>query len=291
MLSICLLVSGGLGLRVLGQVYESPHRLAGVFTDKKSTEIIAFCKAHQIPVFAGNPRKGKAATFIQGISCEILLSVNYLFLIEKDLIDLPTRYAINIHGSLLPKYRGRTPHVWAIINGEKETGVTAHLMDEEVDNGKIVQQVVVPIEAEDTGGKVLEKFWKIYPQLVERILADIEADRIEPKTQEISEAVYFGKRTPADGQINWDWSKARIRNWVRAQAKPYPGAFTFYEGKKLIVHRVDFSNLGYHYEQANGTILAIGEGTLIVKTPNGALQLSQLETAEALSFRKEIVLA
>jgi len=209
-----------------------------------------------------------------------LFSINYLFLIEQDLIDLPSQYAINIHGSLLPKYRGRTPHVWAIINGETKTGITAHLINEKVDDGHIVHQIKVPILPSDTGASMLEKFAIQYPKMIDKILNDIENNSLVITPQDTTKAVYFGKRTPEDGAINWAWNRERIYNWIRAQAKPYPGAFTFYEENKIIVHHAEMIDMGFHYQQTNGLILAQTATTICVKTTNGVLRLSEIETTE-----------
>lgn len=209
----------------------------------------------------------------------MLLSINYLFIVENDLIQLPKKYAINIHGSLLPKYRGRTPHVWAIINGEKETGVTAHLMEAKVDEGAIVHQIRIPILEQDTGGNILEKYEEVYPQLIEKVLKDIKNNCINLIPQDESKATYFGKRTPEDGRINWHWSRERIRNWIRAQAKPYPGAFTYFEEnqQRLVIHKAQFSERGFHYQMENGRILETGDDHMVIKTSNGSLRIFEME--------------
>ena len=95
-----------------------------MFTDTRSKEIVNFCIKNYIPYFIGNPRNDKAVDFIKKFPTDVILSINYLFIINSDLIKLPRKYAINFHGSLLPKYRGRTPHIWSIINNEKETNVS-----------------------------------------------------------------------------------------------------------------------------------------------------------------------
>lgn len=273
-----LMISGHLGHVIFKHLLERGFDIQAVFTNKGSDAIIDLAREKSLPLFVGNPRKGRTTEFIQNIECDVLLSVNYLFIIEQDLIDLPHQYAINIHGSLLPKYRGRTPHVWAIINGEKETGITAHLIDKEVDNGDIIQQVKVPITPTDTGADILKKYKALYPRLAESILNSVENNTIKFTPQEKENAIYFGKRTPADGQIIWDWGKERIQNWVRAQAKPYPGAFTFFGEHKIIAHKAIFSDLGFNYEQKNGEILQLNDQSITVKTPNGALTLQNLET-------------
>ena len=277
MLSISLLVSGQLGFKVLKELQQSSYLLSAVFTDRNSAPIIEFCKTRNIPLFIGNPRKGRATGFIKEIDCEVLLSVNYLFLIESDLIHLPRQHAVNLHGSLLPRYRGRSPHVWSIINGELKTGVTAHLMDIEVDNGDIIRQIEIEIASDATGGDLLMRYNECYPDLVFHVLRDIEMGALQLRKQDKSKATYFGKRRSEDGQINWDWSHDRIRNWIRAQAHPYPGAFTFYEDKKIKIHRAEVSDHGFDYQQKNGTILKSSSSGILVKTPTGVLELTAIE--------------
>lgn len=279
-MNYCICVSGALGLTVLQRLVASTITIKCVLTDRHSDGIVEYCDQQQLPVFAGNPRNGKAVGWLdeQKIKFENLLSINYLFILEPDVLNKATGYAVNFHGSLLPKFRGRTPHVWAIINGEKETGVTAHLMNANCDDGDIVRQVVVPIEEEDTGAIILEKYKALYPGLVLQVVEDIENDKVECRKQDISKATYFGKRTPEDGQINWDWQKERLRNWVRAQANPYPGAFTFLNDKKIIINKIEYSDLGFQDTMDNGLVVAVIDGTPYVKTQNGVVKLVNFET-------------
>ena len=279
-MNYCICVSGALGLTVLQRLVASPITIKCVLTDKHSDGIIEYCEQQQLPVFAGNPRNGKAVGWLeeQKIEFENLLSINYLFILEPDVLSKAKGYAVNFHGSLLPKYRGRTPHVWSIINGEKETGVTAHLMNANCDDGDIVRQVVVPIEEEDTGAIILEKYKALYPGLVLQVVEDIESGKVECRKQDISKATYFGKRTPDDGQINWNWQKERIRNWVRAQAKPYPGAFTFLNDNKIIINKIEYSDFGFQDSMENGLVVAVIDGKPYVKTQNGVVKVVDFET-------------
>lgn len=288
MLKIVLLASGNLGLIVLKKLFRE-QGLQAVFTNKKSTAIVDFCVVNNIPYFADNPRGGKATGFIKSIQADVLLSVNYLFIVEEDIINIPSLYAINFHGSLLPKYRGRTPHVWAIINGEKEAGITAHLMDAKVDNGDIVQQIIIPIEENDTGAMILEKYNRQYPIMLEYILKNIQNGTLTTTVQDHSKATYFGKRTSDDGRIDWNWSKERIRNWIRAQAAPYPGAFCYYKNHKITIHKATFSYFGFHADMQNGTIISVEDLRLVVKTPNGCLCLEQLEKEDILIQKNDVL--
>ena len=266
-----LLCSGDLGYKTLVTLFEK-REIIFVCTDKKSDTIILFCNENNIKLFIGNPRNGKASEDLKDLYIDVIISINYLFLIEEDLIKLANILAFNIHGSLLPKYRGRTPHVWSIINNEKTTGVTAHIIDAGCDTGSIIEQVEVPIRNNDTGATILKKYALLYTPLIEKVLFQIDKEVVVLKKQDESLATYFGKRTPKDGLINWDWSKERIKNWVRAQANPYPGAFTFYNGNKIIIDEVVFSNLGFDFNISNGTILKTNPNC-IIKTPNGAIEI------------------
>ena len=276
----CFCLSGHLGAVVLENILTKHSiNIQLILTDKKSDEIVTLAKEKKIPVFAGNPRNEKASLFCceQNIIFDYIFSVNYLFILEEDFLNR-AKLGINFHGSLLPKYRGRTPHVWAIINGEKETGITAHLMNSKCDDGDIVEQISIPIAEEDTGAKVLEKFNVIYPDLVWYVVEKLENGQIEPKKQDSSLATYFGKRTPEDGEINWNWQKERIRNWVRAQANPYPGAFTFLNDNKIIINKIEYSDLGFTDTMENGKVVAVIDGTPYVKTQNGVVKLVDFET-------------
>ena len=275
-MEIGLLVSGNLGVKVFSGLLNNT-KINFVLTDKGSTHIISLCHEHNIICFAGNPRNGKVLSMYPNLSCDILLSVNYLFLIEKDIIELPKRIAINFHGSLLPKYRVRTPHVWAIINNEKETGITAHVIDDDCDTGAVIEQRKIAIGCDDTGATILENFNNIYPSFVNDVLKNIESGNFSVTEQDNSLATYFGKRTAEDGLIDWNWQKERINNWVRAQAKPYPGAFTYYNTEKIIIHKIEFSEFGFNFDTPNGQIVAIEDSKPIIKTPNGCVKLVEYE--------------
>lgn len=287
--NLALLIGGQLGIKILTFLHNK-YKISCLFTDGKSDEIIKFAKANLISIFVGNPRGGKTFDFIKKKKVDLLLSVNYLFLIEKDLITWPKKYAINVHGSLLPKYRGRTPHVWAIINNEKYTGITAHLINEGCDAGNIIKQIKVPIRQTDTGNDLLLKYLKLYPEFIDEVLKQVSKNQIKTFPQDSSKATYFGKRSPEDGKIDWNWQKERIFNWVRALAKPYPGAFSHYDDNRIIFHKLNYSDLGFSWDQENGLILKAQFDKLFVKTANGVVTLSKIENPNHIKFKTGIIL-
>lgn len=287
-MTLGLLASGNLG-QIVFEKLLSVYKINFVLTDRQSDGIITTAKKNDVAYYAGNPRNGKALAALPLAQCDVLLSVNYLFLIENDIIHLPKILAINIHGSLLPKYRGRTPHVWAIINNEKQTGITAHVIDETCDTGDIIDQLIIPIEPEDTGADILNKYRVSYSDFILKTLRSIENKNHTLQKQNNELATYFGKRTPEDGKINWTWQKERIKNWVRAQAKPYPGAFAYCDLKKVIVHKIEFSEYGFNYEEPDGKILEFEDEKPIVKTSNGCIKLVDFESEIKLSKNMKLV--
>jgi len=145
--------------------------------------------------------------------------------------------ALNMHGSLLPKYRGRAPVNWAILNGELETGATLHYMTARADAGDVVDQLAVPILADDTASDVMRKVTCAAETVLVRSLPQLASGDAPRVRQDLAVGSYCGRRTPEDGRIDWRWPAHRIHNLVRAVAPPYPGAFGEVGGKRWEIHR------------------------------------------------------
>ncbi len=286
--NISLFISGNLGFTIVKHLIKKSkyYIVNAIFTNAESFEIIDYANNNKIPIFIGNPRTKQGAAFIinHKITCDILLSINYLFILDQSLLSLPWKYAINFHGALLPKYRGRTPHVWAIINGETETGITAHFISEQCDEGDIIFQEKISINDEDTGADILKTFEHLYPIIVDKVLEMISSNHITRIPQNNLVSSYYGKRTPVDGRINWEWFSNRICNWVRAQAYPYPGAYTYYENQKITIDKVKIvESFPFSNEYPNGYILKGGHSPYI-KVPNGIIEI--VTVREKKSFLK-----
>jgi methionyl-tRNA formyltransferase len=268
---LVLACSGLLGSVALKYLYREKI-IDAVLTDKKSIEIISFCSKNKIDCFIGNARNNECLEFIQKYKDDILFSVNYLFLFDERILIF-FRHKFNIHGSLLPKYRGRTPHVWAIINNERKTGITIHDIISECDAGDILLQKEIPISCYDTGGTILQKYIYHYPRMIKQFLYLFSEQKIVPKKQDEQQKTYFDKRTPEDGRIVWDWQRERIYNWVRALAPPYPGAFCFLGELKMIINKLKYSDCGFSCDMKNGLVRDVNADSVIVKTPNGCVEI------------------
>src|SRR5690606_20898903 len=125
----------------------------------------------------------------------------------------------------------------------------------------------------DTGAALLQKYNKLYVPLIENVLEQVISNKLVIREQDHSKATYFGKRTPADGLIDWSWHKERIINWVRAQAFPYPGAFSFYGKDKITIDEVQICDAGFNWKMPNGLILEV-KPDILIKVANGVLKLS-----------------
>lgn len=172
---------------------------------------------------------------IRELQPQFIFSFYYRHLLGEELLACARRGAFNLHGSLLPRYRGRAPANWVLVNGESETGVTLHRMVKRPDAGAIIAQQRVAIDAEDTALSLHGKLREAAGELLGRLLpAMLEGDFVE-REQDESQASYFGRRTPADGQLDWRRPAGELHNLVRAVTQPYPGAFAPVGERKLIV--------------------------------------------------------
>ena len=189
---------------------------------------------HGIPTITpDNPNTPEVIAQIRALQPDIFFSFYYREMLKRELLEIPWRGALNMHGSLLPKYRGRVPVNWAIIKGETETGATLHYMTEKPDNGDIVAQQAVPILPDDTALQVFQKVTVAAEMALNACLPDLLAGHAKAVKQDLSKGGYFGGRKAEDGVIDWSQSAQAIHNLVRAVAPPYPGATTQLMGKPM----------------------------------------------------------
>jgi methionyl-tRNA formyltransferase len=174
---------------------------------------------------------------------EFALAVGWYYMVPRAIRELLPKGAAGIHGSMLPKYRGGAPLVWAMINGERATGETLFYYDEGVDTGDIIAQERIEIGEEDTIQDVLEKVTRASLALVEEYVPQVRAGTAPRVPQDHSVATEYPQRSPKDGLIDWSMSAPAIRNFVRAQTRPYPGAFFVANGKKVTLWDVDVEDL------------------------------------------------
>jgi len=182
-------------------------------------------------ILPDDPNTPEVVARVAATAPDYLFSFYYRKMLKAPLLALPSRGALNMHGSLLPRYRGRAPVNWAVLHGERETGATLHYMTEKPDNGDVVAQTAVPILPDDTAQEVFDKVTVAAELTLDRVLAALLAGTAPRTPQDLSRGAYFGGRRPEDGRIDWRQDATSIHNLVRAVAPPYPGAFTSIAGR------------------------------------------------------------
>ncbi len=187
-----------------------------------------------VEVMTANPSGEEWILRIEALAPQYVLSFYYRSLLEERLLAAARWGALNMHGSLLPKYRGRAPINWAILSGESETGATLHYMVRKPDAGPIIDQEKVPIGIDDTALSVSLAVADAAVRLLTRWLPRLAAGPPPARPMDLSQGSYFGGRTPEDGRIDWAWPASRLHNLIRAVAPPFPGAFTELGGRRLL---------------------------------------------------------
>lgn len=221
----------------------------------------------------------KFQDFLQSDQIELMFCVSWRYMVPASIYRKPFRGAYVFHDSLLPRYRGFSPTVWAMVNGESETGVTLFEMVDEVDAGGIVAQKAVSIDDEDTIQSVLEKVTASYIDLLEKNLMPLLLGTAEKYPQDHTRATFTCKRLPDDNRIDWCASSKSIYNLIRAVSYPYPGAYTSLNGKKLLVWSAELVEDGPRYEGIiPGRVVAFrrGEGATVL-TASGPLLLREVQ--------------
>jgi methionyl-tRNA formyltransferase len=193
---------------------------------------------HSIPVITPqDPNAPEVLERVAACAPDFIFSFYYRLMLKPRLLGLAPRGALNLHGSLLPKYRGRVPINWAIIHGESETGATLHYMEAKPDSGDIVAQARVPILPDDTAKDVFDQVTNAAAAMLLDILPALVAGTAPRVRQDLSRGSYFGGRRPEDGIIDWSQDARSIHNLVRAVAPPYPGASTTLDGQPARILR------------------------------------------------------
>jgi len=239
--------------------------------------VAALAQAHEIPVAA--PEDPNDPAFISRVAAlqpDFLFSFYYRLMLAPALLGTARRGAFNMHGSLLPKYRGRVPVNWAILHGERETGATLHEMAAKPDAGAIVDQQAVPILPNDVALDVFRKVTTAAEMVLDRSLPRLVAGTADQRPQDLASGSYFGARRPEDGRIDWSRSTAAIHNLVRAVAPPYPGAFCELRGGTLrILRTLDFGERGGPKDEP--ALLVRGDALLLRCADGGMLKVLSAE--------------
>lgn len=207
---------------------------------------------------------------------DLIVNMAYGQIYSPRIINLPPHGIINLHGSLLPDYKGVTPIASALMNGAREVGVTSHFISERVDCGDILLQRQISISDEDHAMEVFEKTWDLYPELLMQTLESIDKGDCRTIPQLDGAGSYYPRRLRSQEQINWDRPNCEVYNFIRALSYPFRGAYTYCDGKETIVWRVAKTKSSKHVG-IPGQIVGWGEHGLLVNTADSTLEVTEFQ--------------
>ncbi|MFE2295086.1 methionyl-tRNA formyltransferase [Streptomyces sp. NPDC059452] len=262
------------GHRTLQALLDSEHDVVAVVTHPRSEHayekiwsdsVADLAEKHGIPVIIRNRPDDALLDRLKEVAPDIIVANNWRTWIPPEIYNLPVHGTLNIHDSLLPAYAGFSPLIWALINGEPEVGVTAHLMDEVLDAGDIVIQRSVPVGPTDTSTDLFHRTVDLIAPVTTEALGLIASGQTEFTPQDRSRASFFHKRAEEDIRIDWAWPAEDLERLIRAQSAPYPSAFTFHKGQRLEVVSAVVSEGRYggtpgriFYREGDGVVIVAG---------------------------------
>jgi methionyl-tRNA formyltransferase len=264
-------------------VSRGDHVVALITHEDNPTEKIWFkppavlAREKGLPIFT--PERVNSPEWIERIAAlqpDLILSVYYRNMISPRILGLARLGAFNMHGSLLPKYRGRAPINWAVLHGETRIGMTLHRMVKAADAGAIVDQEGIDLGPRDTAEQAFRKVLPCARKVLARQIDALLTGTAKEAPQAEAQATYFGGRKPEDGRIAWTQAARQIFNLIRAVTDPYPGAFTDVNGARLMVWWAEFDSPATKGRRgAPGEVLSVSP--LVVATGDGALELTKTE--------------
>lgn len=233
---------------------------------------------HNIPVY--QPVRARDEAFVEemrALNPDAMVVIAFGQILPKSLLDLPKYGCVNIHASLLPKYRGAAPIQWAVIDGEKESGVTIMQMDEGLDTGDMLAKAIVPLDGKETGGSLFDKLSEAGGRLCVETLAKLEKGEITPEKQGESPTAYASMLDKKMGNIDWNKSAVVIERLVRG-LNPWPSAYTHLDGKTLKIWACDVLPQSASKGES-GEILEVTKDAIHVQTGDGILVLREIQLA------------
>jgi methionyl-tRNA formyltransferase len=285
------------GHRTLRALLDSGHDVVLAVTHPKSEHayekiwddsVAELAEQHDVPVLLRNrPDDAGLLQTLRDSAPDIIVANNWRTWLPPEIFDLPPHGTLNIHDSLLPAYAGFSPLIWALINGEKEVGVTAHRMNAELDAGDILLQRAVSVADGDTVTDLFHRTVDLIEPIVRESLELIASGRARWVAQDRTQATFFHKRSIEDSRIDWSWPAEDLERLVRAQSDPYPNAFTHHRGERIQIVSAAVSRARYggtpgriFIREGDGVVIVAGadartgrrRGLVVerLRTPDGA---------------------
>lgn len=246
--------------------------------DKRDEVLINLAKENYIPIeLSENINSKEFISRVEKYEADLFVSMSFNQIFRKEMINLPPYKTINCHAGKLPFYRGRNILNWALINDEKEFGITVHYMDEGIDTGDIILQEAYPITEEDNYGTLLNTAYDACADVLYRSIKMIQNGNVSPVKQEDIDPIgtYCGMRVPGDEIIDWKQTSREIFNFVRALCAPGPQATSWINGKKITINKARMIPGAHAYKNTVGQVVGRTENGLLIKTGDTVLEVTE----------------
>ncbi|MDT5224328.1 MAG: methionyl-tRNA formyltransferase [Mycobacterium sp.] len=254
-----------------------------------SASVEDLAREHGIPVHITERVDADTIDVVKHAEPDVIVVNSWYSWMPPELYDLPPHGTLNLHDSLLPKFTGFSPVLWALISGESEFGLTVHRMDEWLDTGDILIQHSLPIGPTDTGTDLVLRGMELIPGALREALTALDTGTADWRPQNKAERTYFHKRSERDSLIDWNWPAQDLERFVRALSDPYPRAFAFYRGERIEVLEAAVSDA--RYGGTPGRVIVQEGGGAVVSGPdayrggNHALVITRIRTADGVEHR------
>lgn len=284
------------GHKTLQALLDSPHEVVLAVTHPPSEHayesiwadsVEDLARANGIPVHLAKRPDAELMDRVKRAEPDIIVANNWRTWLPRELYDLPPHGTLNLHDSLLPKFTGFSPVIWALISGASEVGLTAHRMDEGLDTGDVLVQQAVAIGPRDTSTQLVQATIDIIPEVLSEALELIESGDAIWTPQDLADRTFFHKRAEIDDRIDWTWPAEDIDRFVRALVDPYPNAYTYFKGQRLRIVQASVSQCRYGGTPGR-VFIREGNGMVIVAGPdahrggNRGLVIERLRTDDGI---------
>ncbi|MFD0365991.1 methionyl-tRNA formyltransferase [Nocardia sp. GCM10030253] len=281
------------GRKTLQALIDSEHEVVLAVTHPASQQsykaiwsdsVEELAREHGIPVHATERADAETIDLVKRVEPDVIVVNSWYTWMPAELYNLPPHGTLNLHDSLLPKFTGFSPVLWALISGASETGLTVHRMDEGLDTGDIIVQRSIPIGPNDTGTELVLRGMELIPDAINEALTALESGTAVWRPQQRAERTYFHKRSDRDSRIDWTWSAVDLERFVRALSEPYPRAFTHYRGERIEV--LSACPSGARYGGTPGRVIVQEGGGAVVtgadahRGDNRALVITRVRTSD-----------
>lgn len=259
------------GHRTLQALLKSRHEVCLVVTHPASEHVYEsiwddsveeLARDEGIEVFLAKRPSAELTDRIAALAPDVMVANNWRTRLPQELFSIPRYGTVNLHDSLLPKFTGFSPVIWSLISGADQTGLTAHLMDDELDTGAILVQRAVEITPTSTGTSLVFDTLALVPEVLEEALNGLEGGTSVPVAQDLSQRTFFHKRSDRDSLVDWNWPAADIERFIRALSDPYPNAYTYFRGQRLRLISAHVSR--YTYGGTPGRVFIEEDGGMVI---------------------------